>query len=1371
MFLGLPARPVDDVRTLLFPNLHDSHMRELLKCCPGISQKGSATGEALLGKSLPPEDRHRWPGKNLIPQRHQIVLDQLSAEEIGDRNSATKNLAVSLGVSPILASVLISRDLGHASKAREYLNPSVDRELGKLPIYTQLHHAASLLRAACREGLRIVVVSDYDADGNCSAAIIHRTIDLLGGHCTIIQPDRVNDGYGLKDSTLAKVQRHLPHLVITLDLGTSNKSQIEALKRSGATTIVVDHHELPGDKTAQPDVFVNPKSDPSLKGYQDLCASGLAFLIARAALALEHSGSDLQALYHDLLPYAAIGTVADIMTLTALNRAIVFEGNKVIPTCQRPAIRAITAYRQQADITGEFIGYQIGPFFNAPGRIEAATGERPGTAVVLEFLTTHDNIQAIDLLNHITRINERRKELEAEGLERARELIRLYQQRGERVHCGVALPVDTAHEGVVGLIAARICEAMQVPVIAFARDAHGDWKGSGRSIPGISLIQLLRTPELSSLIEEFGGHDAAAGLRVSAKNIETFRRRFNYLCQEVFQIPDVINDPFTQNIRRSDQFPKLTQWFKEYRPDLILSVNDFAHKAQELATVCSALEPCSRGNPPLKVLLPQVRIIAKQATAGGHFRLTLEDRLTGGGDWRSAHRLEAIVFARSVSHRLIHEIKEGELLDIVIQPAFDRAKVMEKGRQALNVQVILAQPTAFLFEEARGASPSVTAARPSHTDRKQSEEPVTLFTRAATVPTFTSIDQFFKHFGITCLTDAVKFRGPQIAFVSRELALDIASPLENLLYRVNTSGGKTVIAFMKAAHVLSHNPQAKVLYLTPQTDLVHQAMGSARAMFAFPPEQIVEVTGEISATRRIASYAGPGRLFIGTPHTIKNDGDLSPFSLVILDEIHFMRGDQPEREDTRYAYRWVVEEVKRLQTLNKPISLWAQSGTPASNRHELRALILTLNARYAKAKLPTGVHEWGVSRVGLTEEYRAHLTSIRGAYRNAYRELQSSVPAWVRNDDSKTPLSSARMTLQRVYRRLVDAHSEQDHTFPSRSETLRVRADLLTATNKVEAELKVAKAPTDWIWSLRSRINELEAIHRLFESLRSKGRTAFAFDVTKVLLDVIYPPRKTESQPFSHHLVRLLRRSELDEVLTWSLQEHTTKGLREEFRRLYPGTHVAGSHSDRFRKAVGARKTWQSLCGRAASTPAQRSEDILEVSEKRGDLHLTFGERLLPELIASPHVDLKEADIIRRLRSLPAAAKTMILCEKKFEARLLAERLKKEGFLAEWYAGKSVSKKVGLHKNLEDFRKGSLRVLCCTSVGDTGHDIAEVTHIIRVTPLTSPTRNAQSRGRAGRQEGLTGAYVTLCMWDEDHDFNEMPKYYRGRTRLWAMERM
>jgi hypothetical protein len=345
-----------------------------------------------------------------------------------------------------------------------------------------------------------------------------------------------------------------------------------------------------------------------------------------------------------------------------------------------------------------------------------------------------------------------------------------------------------------------------------------------------------------------------------------------------------------------------------------------------------------------------------------------------------------------------------------------------------------------------------------------------------------------------------------------------------------------------------------------------------------------------------------------------------------------------------------------------------------------------------------------------------------------------------------------------------------DHTFPSRSETLRIRADILTATNKVEAELKASKAPTDWLWSLRSRINELEAIHRVFESLRSKGRTAFAYDMAKILLDVIYPARRPEPRPFSHHLVRLGRRRELEKVLPWALQEATTAHLLQEFRRLYPGAPAANGRGDAFRKAVAPRKSWQKLLGLTPSASVETTEDTLEEGEKKSDLHLRFGEKLLPEMVASTTVDLKEADAIRILRSLPEGAKTMILCEKKFEARLLSERLKSAGFKAGWYAGKSVSKKVGLHKNLEDFRQGTLRVLCCTSVGDTGHDIAEVTHIIRVSPLTSPTRNAQSRGRAGRQEGLTGAYITQCTWDEENDFNEMPKFYRGRTRLWAMER-
>jgi ERCC4-related helicase len=150
--------------------------------------------------------------------------------------------------------------------------------------------------------------------------------------------------------------------------------------------------------------------------------------------------------------------------------------------------------------------------------------------------------------------------------------------------------------------------------------------------------------------------------------------------------------------------------------------------------------------------------------------------------------------------------------------------------------------------------------------------------------------------------------------------------------------------------------------------------------------------------------------------------------------------------------------------------------------------------------------------------------------------------------------------------------------------------------------------------------------------------------------------------------------------------------------------------------------------------------------------------------------DPKEHHIEEFLRNIPERSKTIIICETKFEARLLSERLTAYGFPARWYAGRSVKRSERLSDNLEAFRRGEVRILCGTSAVETGHDIAEVSYILRYVPVTSRKKNGQAKGRAARQEGLTGEYQTVAIDDPDTDINEMTKVYRARTKLFAEER-
>lgn len=1406
LHLGLPARASDDPRALLYTHCADGVVRELMRNGSAFSSERSLTGRRLVASAVPVYERWRWPGELLLSQRHQIDLPQLSQGEIEARISTANHLVAQCGVSPLLAQVLVGRGHVDPEKVNEFLAPSIKAELAKLPSYGPLHYAAYFLHAAVLQGWHIVVVSDYDADGNCSAAIVKRSLDAIGAHSTVIQPDRVVDGYGLGDSILKRVEQLNPKVVMTLDCGTSNKRQIDTLNQKNVLTIVVDHHELPPGKTATPDIMVNPKSDPLWQGYQGLCASGLSWLLCDSLLSLALPAERRAALARDNLSLAADGTVADVMELTGLNRAIVKEGFAAEVSSTIPASRVKRSKMRGASATGAQVGFVVAPQLNAPGRISLASSAGPGTASTFELLTTNDLQRATELYARNASVNEKRKELERDGLKRAREILAARQKKGDPIHLGVAVFVKEAHEGVVGLIAARMCESMQCPSIVFAPDQHGHWKGSGRSIPGVSLIEMLRSPMLSPLIAEYGGHDAAAGLRVEERNRLRFEAAFSRACQQVFGVRDLSDDSPFSDPPKAPRLPVLERWYKAYRPDLVLTVGELIRRSSELHEVATALEPCGRANPEISVLLPRVRIVSRDTTENGHLRIVIEQGARDELDWRTAPRVEAIIFARSVAHQMINRIPIGAPVDIVAQSAFDQREVFSGRGNQFSLQVQLVTHTSFL-----PAPPDEVSRSKKESKRERSgggghrQTIPSLFDRSLKIPRLTSAADFFNHFGITCLTSAVQFREKQFEFVAKQLLKDQLQPRENLLLSVNTGGGKTLITFMKMAQVLSQDPNAKVLYLTPQTDLVDQAIESARIFFNLKAEEIVRVTGEVSATRRQKNYEGAGRLFVGTPQTVKIDGDISRFSMVGLDEIQMMRGDQPDREDTLYAYRWVVDQVLALQDAGVSIRLWAQSGTPAtstaesltrgesarSHEEELSALARTLRARFEVATLPTGIHNWSAGQVTLSPEFRDQLVKLQDGARECYREFVATLPEWVTSDQCSFDHSPLKRSVRATLRAFIANHTKQgiasfmprgefiDRYAVNQRELSRLERAADTAKKAEQSDDRavldalrdlqgVDKNEMGWIWVARSRIHEMQVLQRLFISLRSKGRVAFVHDSALLMLKAMYPVNNEKPTTASSHNVRSLRRPEVAEVLTWSMREASPRAILNEFVQLYPRLHRTGDIHDRYIAAKAAPAVWGEIFRNVPDLALiPRGENAARVEQQRKD---ALEPILAREMAQSATRDPKERHIEQFLQNVPAGSKSIIICETKFEARLLAERLTRHGLPAVWYAGRSVKRSERLADNLEAFRQGKVRILCGTSAVETGHDIAEVSYILRIVPVTSRKKNGQARGRAARQEGRKGEYQTVAIEDSDPDINEMIKFYRARTKLWSEER-
>ncbi len=332
-------------------------------------------------------------------------------------------------------------------------------------------------------------------------------------------PNRFDYGYGLTPEIVRVAADRSPDLIVTVDNGISSAPGVREAKESGIAVLITDHH-LPPDDVPDADVIVNPNLHGSSFPSRNLAGVGVAFYIMAAlGRALEEQGQSgaarLPAKYLDLV---ALGTVADVVPLDHNNRVLVYQGLERIRAGHAVAgIRALLEQsgRQLSRTVSTDLGFVVGPRINAAGRLE-------DISVGIECLLTDDDAVAAQHAQVLDEINRERREIEATMREQAFSYVnRLESHKWPPCVC---VYEEEWHQGVVGLIAARVRERCHRPVIAFARESEGYLKGSARSIPGVHARDLLEAvsgthPEL---IEKFGGHAMAAGLTVAESNYREF---------------------------------------------------------------------------------------------------------------------------------------------------------------------------------------------------------------------------------------------------------------------------------------------------------------------------------------------------------------------------------------------------------------------------------------------------------------------------------------------------------------------------------------------------------------------------------------------------------------------------------------------------------------------------------------------------------------------------------------------------------------------------------------------------------------------------------------------------------------------------------
>ncbi|XTZ39133.1 single-stranded-DNA-specific exonuclease RecJ [Salmonella enterica] len=434
-------------------------------------------------------------------------------------------------LSPLLRRLYASRGVRNIGE----LERSVK---GMLP-WQQLsgiNDASNHLYNALREGLRIIVVGDFDADGATSTALSVLALRALGcDNVSYLVPNRFDDGYGLSPEVVDQAHARGAQLILTVDNGISSHAGVERAHELGIPVVITDHH-LPGDTLPDAEAIVNPNLRDCAFPSKSLAGVGVAFylMLALRALLRDNGWFELRGLavpnLAELLDLVALGTVADVVPLDANNRILTWQGLSRIRAGRcRPGIKALLeiANRDAQKLVASDLGFALGPRLNAAGRLD-------DMSVGVALLLCDNPGEARQLANELDALNQTRKEIEQGMQAEALTLCEQLERSSDMLPGGLAMYHPEWHQGVVGILASRIKERFHRPVIAFAPAGEGILKGSGRSIQGLHMRDALERLDMLNpgLMLKFGGHAMAAGLTLQEERFEEFQQRFGDLVTE-----------------------------------------------------------------------------------------------------------------------------------------------------------------------------------------------------------------------------------------------------------------------------------------------------------------------------------------------------------------------------------------------------------------------------------------------------------------------------------------------------------------------------------------------------------------------------------------------------------------------------------------------------------------------------------------------------------------------------------------------------------------------------------------------------------------------------------------------------------------------
>jgi len=425
-----------------------------------------------------------------------------------------------------------------------------------------VNDAAELLFSAIERDLSIVIVGDYDADGATSSALAVRGLKLLGArHVNYLVPNRFEFGYGLTPEIVDLAQQYQPELIITVDNGISSVDGVQHARDLGIDVLVTDHH-LPGNQLPNANVIVNPNQPNDDFPSKSLAGVGVMFYVLIALRTFMRNqdwfgrNSISEPNFACMLDLVALGTVTDVVPLDRNNRILVEQGLRRIRAGQCcPGILALlkVANCDFSRTISSDLAFYIGPRINAAGRLE-------DMSIGIECLLATNNEIADDLAGRLHELNVERREIEnqmkEEAIKSLQQIDLNIEESKQNNAIGICVYQENWHQGVIGIVAARIKEKYYRPTIAFADAGNNELKGSARSIPGVHIRDVLDTvaAKYPNIISKFGGHAMAAGLSLDKNKYEQFIQAYNSVLSTWINEDDLLQEILSDGELGANQF-------------------------------------------------------------------------------------------------------------------------------------------------------------------------------------------------------------------------------------------------------------------------------------------------------------------------------------------------------------------------------------------------------------------------------------------------------------------------------------------------------------------------------------------------------------------------------------------------------------------------------------------------------------------------------------------------------------------------------------------------------------------------------------------------------------------------------------------------